>query len=88
MISLRGYLNLENRKEKGDVFERFIKLYSTNGWRYRLLFKEVRQFNLDFKIELLDELEDLRKFALYLDLIHRHVAFIDKIKTNEESIFK
>ncbi len=51
---------LENRKERGDVFEIFIKLYSMNGSRYRLLFKGVWKFDLDFKINLLDELKDLR----------------------------
>ena len=56
---------LEKTKEKGDVFERFIKLYSMNGSRYHLLFKEVWKFSIDFKIDLFDELKDLRKFALY-----------------------
>ena len=56
---------LENTKEKGDVFERFIKLYLMNGSRNRLLFKEVWKFDLDFKIDLFFELKDPRQFALY-----------------------
>nr|ADI19048.1 hypothetical protein [uncultured delta proteobacterium HF0070_07E19] len=36
-----GVSALEHRKEKGDVFERFIKLYSMNGSKYHLLFKKV-----------------------------------------------
>ena len=60
-----GVFALENIKEKGDVFERFIKLYLMNGSNNRLLFKEVWKFDLDFKIDLFFELKDPRKFALY-----------------------
>ena len=51
-----GVFSLENIKEKGDVFERFIKLYLMNGSKNRLLFKELWKFDLEFKIDLFFEL--------------------------------